>query len=128
MSENKGKNDKAEPSKEPQANAVAASGPESSSTEVAAEQIDARRRALIRAGWAVPVITAVPGLAFNAAYAQSPHGDGHSDSSHGDHSDAHSDAGHTDAGHSDVHGDVPHLCTQYQLEAGKHRGKQCPAL
>ena len=69
--------------------------------------IDERRRALIRAGWAVPAVTAVPGLAFNAAYAQSPHGDGHTDSTpHTDTHDDHTDVPHTD--HSDVHGDVPH--------------------
>ena len=69
--------------------------------------IDERRRALIRAGWAVPAVTAVPGLAFNAAYAQSPHGDGHTDSTpHTDTHDDHIDVPHTD--HTDVHGDVPH--------------------
>ena len=88
--------------------------------------IDERRRALVRAGWAVPAITAVPGLAFNAAYAQSPHGDGHSDSAphtdtHDDHTDTHSDVPHSDVpthgdvphgdGHTDSHGDVLHLDT-----------------
>ena len=68
------------------------------------DEIDSRRRALIRAGWAVPAITAVPGLAFNNAYAQSPHSDAHNDSTHIDHDDV----PHDDAPHNDVHGDTPH--------------------
>lgn len=80
------------------------------------EQIDERRRALVRAGWAVPIVTSVTGLSSTAAYAQSPHSDNHSDAG-GGHNDApphndapHNDAPHADAPHNDhgdVHGDVP---------------------
>lgn len=86
------------------------------------EDIDERRRALVRAGWAVPALTAVPGLAFNAAYAQSPHGDNHTDghadatAPHDDHTDVphddHTDVPHDD--HSDIaHADVPHSDTAH---------------
>lgn len=106
MSEDKGKKDGTELSEGSDEDALTAKAQGGSPAETAAEEVDLRRRALIRAGWAVPVITAVPGLAFNAAYAQSPHGDSHSDSSHSD--AGHTDAGHTDAGHADIHGDAPH--------------------
>jgi hypothetical protein len=73
--------------------------------------VDETRRALIRAGWTLPVILAVklPTDAF-AEYAHgdthhddhtdAPHGDSHFD--HGDHAD------HSDVPHTDAHDDAPH--------------------
>ena len=60
------------------------------------------RRALVRAGWVVPFITAVN---IPSAYAQSP-APPHAD--HADHTDVpHSDVPHTDTPHTD-HADAPH--------------------
>ena len=70
------------------------------------EQIDLRRRALIHAGWSVPVVTAVHALPLNPAFAQSPHGDGHDDTAHTDVHDDHADTSHSDT-HNDSHGDGP---------------------
>lgn len=82
-----------------------------SATDPSEEKINERRRALVRAGWTVPIVTSVAGLSTNAAFAASPHGDGHGDAGqHTDapHSDApHSDAPHDDAPYSDIHGDAP---------------------
>lgn len=75
-----------------------------------AEEINERRRALVRAGWTVPVVASVSGLASNAAFAASPHNDGHGDvPEHVDapHSDVHNDVPHDDAPHVDIHGDAP---------------------
>lgn len=70
------------------------------------DKINERRRALIHAGWSVPIVTTVSGLSSNAAFAQSPHADGHGDAP--PHADApHNDAPHTDVPHNDIHGDAP---------------------
>lgn len=70
------------------------------------EKVSKRRRALIQAGWTVPIVTAATGLPSNAAFAQSPHSDGHADTP--PHSDApHNDVIHTDVPHNDIHGDAP---------------------
>ena len=76
---------------------------------------DFTRRALLRAGWTAPLVTAVN---IPSAFAQSPvpphtdhsdHSD-HSDLPHQDHQD-HVDA-HIDS-HTDVHTDVPHADTPH---------------
>jgi len=68
--------------------------------------VDETRRALIRAGRAIPAVLAV-GLPANA-FAQYAHSDaGHSDAGHSD--VGHSDLGHTDTGFVDVgHTDLGH--------------------
>ena len=66
-------------------------------------QKDFTRRALLRAGWVVPVVTAV---SIPTAHAQSP--PPHQD--HQDHQDSHTDSHvdvHTDTG--GPHTDVPHV-------------------
>ena len=92
-------------------------------TRAAERRKDFTRRALLRAGWTVPLITTVN---IPSAFAQSPppdpphldhtdHADvphtDHADAPHTDHADAphtdHADAPHTDAPHTD-HTDVPH--------------------
>ena len=73
--------------------------------DVTERQKDFTRRALIQAGWVVPLVTAVN---IPSAYAQSP--PPHSDHSDVPHQDAHIDS-HTDV-HSDVpapHSDAPHV-------------------
>lgn len=77
------------------------------------------RRAVIAAGWAIPVVTTL-GLSQRAAaqvsagHTDTAHGDtAHSDAAHTDHGDvAHADGAHGDAPHTDtVHGDTAHADT-----------------
>src|SRR5262245_62246558 len=82
------------------------------------------RRALIRAGWMVPVVTTV-NIPAASAQTPSPHNDVHGDSAHGDairdHLDGHLDTpppthtdhtDHTDTPHTDIpHTDGPHAAT-----------------
>jgi hypothetical protein len=89
-------------------------------------QKDFTRRALIRAGWTVPLVTTI-NIPEASAQTPAPHNDVHGDSPHTDetsvhldvhldsrlpiHSDFsdHTDTPHTDAPHTDVpHTDVPH--------------------
>src|SRR5262245_54128613 len=89
---------------------------------LASERQDAfTRRALIRAGWMVPVVSTVS-IPSASAQTPAPHNDVHSD--HTDHVDVphtdtppHTDVPHSDAPHSDTphddhadgpHSDVPH--------------------
>src|SRR5262245_62900544 len=89
------------------------------------------RRALIRAGWMVPVVTTV-NIPAASAQTPSPHNDVHGDAQHldqvSDHLDVHADTPppvHTD--HSD-HSDVPHIdATQTQVQhTGKHTHSDVP--
>jgi hypothetical protein len=75
----------------------------------AARERSFSRRALIKAGWSVPVIVATVNLPTPAFAGSAPHGD----AGHGDHSDnaGHSDSPHIDSGHADSpglsHSDAP---------------------
>jgi hypothetical protein len=79
-------------------------------------QKDFTRRALIRAGWMMPVVTAI-NIPEASAQTPTPHNDAHGDSGHQDqsiiHLDVHLDTpgevhqDHTDNAHTD-HSDVPH--------------------
>ena len=83
-----------------------AKGDEVTETQRDGDKVNERRRALIQAGWTVPIITSAAGLPSNAAFAQSPHADAtHNDAIHAD--APHNDVVHSDAPHSDVHGDAP---------------------
>jgi hypothetical protein len=65
--------------------------------------LDFTRRALLRAGWLAPVVTAV---SIPPAFAQSPIPPAHTD--HTDHTDLpHTDEAHSDSLHGD-HADAPH--------------------
>jgi hypothetical protein len=80
---------------------------ETQDADVTERQKDFTRRALLRAGWVAPLVTAVN---IPSAFAQSgppPHTDhtDHSDVPHQDHTDAHTDV-HTDV-HTDTHTDTP---------------------
>ncbi|HEX7137432.1 MAG TPA: hypothetical protein VF219_06285, partial [Vicinamibacterales bacterium] len=79
-----------------------------------ARQKEFTRRALIRAGWMVPVVTSV-NIPAAMAQSPSPHNDVHGDNAHVDEIDIHLDA-HADTPgpvHTDqsVHDDVPHSDT-----------------
>lgn len=78
------------------------------------------RRALIAAGWTVPVVVGVSLAHPRRAFAQTGHSDAHDDVIHDDvHGDFHSDDPHEDQHddanfpglHLDSHGDTPHSDT-----------------
>ena len=80
-------------------------------SDISERQKDFTRRALIRAGWVVPMVTAIK-IPEASAQSVPPHNDVHGDAPHPDsdaiHTDVHLDTAppaHTD--HSD-HADTPH--------------------
>jgi len=74
----------------------------------AARERSFSRRALIKAGWSVPVILTAINLPTAAFAGSAPH----SDVSHGDHSDSvHTDTPHIDAPHTDTPSVVGHTDT-----------------
>ena len=91
---------------------------------------DFTRRALIRAGWVVPLVTTV-NIPAASAQTPAPHNDVHGDAPHGDeiqiHADIHVDtpapphsdfSDHDDAPHTDTpHTDVPHSDTPPHTDA-----------
>src|SRR5262245_50003626 len=116
--------------------------------ELAERRRDFTRRALLRAGWVVPMVTTVN---IPPASAQvptpPPHNDVHGDSGHGDdiiehldvhldtitppHDDNHSDLPHSDTPHTDAphddhadgpHTDAPHTDTPHQDTHGDSHG------
>ena len=89
--------------------------------ETSERQKDFTRRALLRAGWVVPAVTAI-NIPSASAQTPTPHNDTHGDAGHGDniieHLDVHLDSpvpphddhtDHVDSPHADTpHTDVPH--------------------
>ena len=64
-------------------------------------EVDFSRRALLQAGWMVPVVTSLP-IRWGFAQSPGPHGDSYAD--HTDHGDSHGDltySDHRDGGHRD---------------------------
>ena len=82
-------------------------------SDTSERQKDFTRRALLRAGWVVPAVTAI-NIPSASAQSPTPHNDTHGDSGHQDnlieHQDVHLDegAGHQDHTDNPPHTDVPH--------------------